>query len=1392
MGQSFDIVMVWYQNDWGLYGRRNEMLARALARHPRVRKVVHIEPPVDLEQLKRKLRTNTFDDNVTVNLKRIQKHSDGGVVTFTPHIPGGLAESENRAIIQKQLHELKKAETLENIILWLYPPHVFSAMVIQAFGEQARLVVSDCVDDHRTYARTQAERDDVQERYASLLNYSDIVFCVSSDFTQDLAPLNQNIHHIPNAAGTVNISENAVPAEVPTDLKDLTHPVVGYTGALSFRIDCGLLAAVARAKPDWNIVLIGTAPSPQLIELIDKFSNLHWLGPKKYTDLAAYLDYFDVAIIPHRVDAATAGMNPLKLYEYLRYGKPVVSTGVAGVEPFRNVIEIADTHADYVAAIEKCLTDNNSVKIDTRKAAVQGHAWEDRVNTMMEMIATNISRKQTATTATPDYYQYARPEVQALVPISAEKILDIGCANGALGQALKQRQPCEVTGIEYVPKIAQQADAVLDKVLTGSIEGRLPELPVDYYDCIILADVLEHLRDPESLLVALKRCLAPGGSIVASIPNVRHWSVLKDLLGGRWEYADAGILDHTHLRFFTKSSLVRMFTRAGFSINDLSGTKIQGWEVPDQIVTSLGSAGLETDSLKEEGAIYQYLLTAIPQKPIKTVPDSAGLTSIIVLAYNQLDYTQKCIESIVAHTREPFELILVDNASTDGTAAYMDSELPKLLPPGKLKVIHNETNLGFAEGNNQGMAAARGDCVLLLNNDVVVTPGWLGRLRACADRHADIGIVGPVTNFIAGSQRIETVAYDTETLNGLHTYADHRAADYRDQFKKIVRVVGFCMLIKRDVLEKIGGLDTRYGLGNFEDDDFSLRAVLAGYGSCIAQDCFVHHFGNRTFAGLNIDYEESLSNNWEIFKAKWELPVELPYGSGFDVPELMKEGFIPEKHFCPLIKSNSAETDQIDKPTQEPSTRPVEEQYREVQQLVETGQTSAAIGKLEDLLRLYPDFSLGHNDLAVLYYGRGEKDKARDHYRQAAELEPDNLTFLKNLADFNYVELGRVEEALQLYNRVLAIEPQDLETLLIIGHICVALQNFEDAKNFYNRALAVEPWNEEIGQFIAAVDTQSREAVGLAAAASPQNLYREAQTHVEQGDAEQARTQLESLVAAYPAYALAYNDLGVLYYQAGEKEKSLEAYQQAVDLEPGNLTFKKNLADFKCIELQQVEEALKLYNEILASQPDDLETLITMGQICVMLGQKEDARHFYNQALTVEPWNAEIRQLLEEIEPGPETSGETGSAEEMHAAATSLAEDGKLDEALSRLRELVAAYPDLAVAHNDLGVMAYQAGEKETAQSHYEKAVELEPDNAVFQKNLADFYCVEQGRVEEAMHIYVDLLAQTPEDVELLATLGQVCEQLEKTEDAQRFYEMALNVEPWNSEIRQRLEDIQK
>ncbi len=242
------------------------------------------------------------------------------------------------------------------------------------------------------------------------------------------------------------------------------------------------------------------------------------------------------------------------------------------------------------------------------------------------------------------------------------------------------------------------------------------------------------------------------------------------------------------------------------------------------------------------------------------------LTSVIILFHNQLPFTRLCLDSVLRHTRAPYELILVDNGSTDGTAEYLE-EVRARSGLARVEVIRNETNLGFPAGCNQAAGRARGRFLLFLNNDTIVTEGWLEGLLAWA-RHdwPKVGLVGPMTNHIGNQQRIPV---DYRDLDGLDDFAARRRQACAGQAHEPPMLAGFCLLARRDVFEQVDGFDIRFGLGYLDDDDLSLRVKNAGYRLVAAHDVFVHHFGGRTFAALGIDGTKQMSENFEKFRAKW-------------------------------------------------------------------------------------------------------------------------------------------------------------------------------------------------------------------------------------------------------------------------------------------------------------------------------------------------------------------------------------------------------------------------------------------------------------------------------------------------------------------------------------------
>ncbi len=209
-----------------------------------------------------------------------------------------------------------------------------------------------------------------------------------------------------------------------------------------------------------------------------------------------------------------------------------------------------------------------------------------------------------------EYYRNSRPDIQQIVDPNSRTILDVGCGAGSMATALKNKLNAEVWGIEYNEEAASVAAGNLDNVIPGGVEEALDNLPDKYFDTIIFADVLEHLVDPNSVLGSIKEKLSTGGEIIASIPNVRHWSVVKQLLEGNWEYEKFGIMDSTHLRFFTRQSIFKMFDRAGLKITNIVYVVAEMQGLTTGLVSAMRDASINVESLEDESKHFQYIVKA--------------------------------------------------------------------------------------------------------------------------------------------------------------------------------------------------------------------------------------------------------------------------------------------------------------------------------------------------------------------------------------------------------------------------------------------------------------------------------------------------------------------------------------------------------------------------------------------------------------------------------------------------------------------------------------------------------------------------------------------------------------------------------------------------------------
>ncbi len=238
--------------------------------------------------------------------------------------------------------------------------------------------------------------------------------------------------------------------------------------------------------------------------------------------------------------------------------------------------------------------------------------------------------------------------------------------------------------------------------------------------------------------------------------------------------------------------------------------------------------------------------------------------SVIVVTYNNLDLTKICLQSL-EHTidREWVEIIVVDNASSDGTVEFLQDWVGAA--SGR-RIIVNVENRGFAAANNQGLALARGDYLVMLNNDTEVTAGWIQTLMNHLRCDPTIGMIGPVTNNIGNEARIK-IRYDDS--RDMQRKARKYTLSHLGEVFAIRTLAFFCVMLARRVYETVGPLDEVFGLGFFEDDDYCRRVEQAGWRLVCAEDAFVHHALSASFNKLGSGRQALLEKNRVIYEAKW-------------------------------------------------------------------------------------------------------------------------------------------------------------------------------------------------------------------------------------------------------------------------------------------------------------------------------------------------------------------------------------------------------------------------------------------------------------------------------------------------------------------------------------------
>lgn len=610
-GQRPDVYF-WAVIDWHFRTQRPQHLARALARSGH--RVFYISNNF-IDEVTPGFSVEPLDETRT--LFQVNLHLAGAPSIYQQ--PPSDAQRSQLALGLRLLEQWHGGREALSIV-----QHPFWTSL--ASRPPAAHVVYDCMDHHVGFDDSATGIALEEQR---LLATADLVVVTSQWLAEEVGAAGERIALIRNAAEFEHF--NKIPRDVFGDRNG--RYVLGYYGAIAEWFDIDLIRKLAEAFPEALVVLVGSDTVGAAAVLAD-LPNVRLTGEVRYAELPYWLHGFDVCLLPFKVVPLTLATNPVKIYEYLSAGKPVVAVSLPEMRQFDGLVEVASNHQAFIAAIGRLLAhEQTTQEQEARRIFASGQTWQDR---------------------------------------------------------------------------AREFDAAIADV-------RLPSV------------------------------------------------------------------------------------------------------------------------------------------------------SVVVVTYNNLDYTKACLESIDAFSAwAELEVIVVDNASSDGTQDFLREWAGK---DRFRRVILNERNLGFSAANNQGLAAANGAFLILLNNDTYVTRGWIRGLVTRLRLDPTVGLIGPVTNNIGNEARIES---NYSGMTEMAEFAEEFTARHAGRMFEIDKLAFFCVAMPRSTYEVVGPLDEAFGTGFFEDDDYCRRVQANGLRCVCVEDVFVHHHLSASFDALKAEARQALfERNRKIYEAKW-------------------------------------------------------------------------------------------------------------------------------------------------------------------------------------------------------------------------------------------------------------------------------------------------------------------------------------------------------------------------------------------------------------------------------------------------------------------------------------------------------------------------------------------
>ncbi len=311
------------------------------------------------------------------------------VVIPLHHVP--LIKKVNQILLKGQLRFWQWWLKMNNLILWIGLPT--AKAVVGAMNEQ--LVVYHCADKLTAYVSPE-ERAPLEMMHQEMLDKADVTITPSQSFQQEMAPLTKACYYLPHGVDHDHFGTTQDPdLPIASDIQAIPGPIIGFYGTIDTRwVDFKMLFQIATTRPEWSFVLIGPTEHSRESHQLERLSNIHFLGPRPYSDLPTYTKAFDVCMLPKTQTSLTASSSPLKLREYLATGKPIVTT-LEPDGPLASLVYVAKTAQDFEVGIEACLQSDTAEARQARMDSMQIHSWKQRTEQLSQILLDTLAKPST-------------------------------------------------------------------------------------------------------------------------------------------------------------------------------------------------------------------------------------------------------------------------------------------------------------------------------------------------------------------------------------------------------------------------------------------------------------------------------------------------------------------------------------------------------------------------------------------------------------------------------------------------------------------------------------------------------------------------------------------------------------------------------------------------------------------------------------------------------------------------------------------------------------------------------------------------------------------------------------------------------------------------------------